>query len=82
MQDIKWDYIKKLHELQDQEGLRAANKLKKAHIEYQRQIMKVRLAAQTFSASVSNALRFAEQLGLEQFQGCAGTATFIADVDR
>lgn len=44
--------------------------------------MKVRLAAQTFSSSVSKALKFAKQLGLEGFQDCDGTANFIADVDR
>ncbi|XP_064475529.1 zinc finger BED domain-containing protein 4-like [Ornithodoros turicata] len=71
-----------LHELQDAEGLRAANKLKKAHIDYQRQIMKVRLATQTFSSAVSKALKFAQQLGLKDFQDCDGTAKFIADVDR
>lgn len=82
MQEIKWAFIENLHKLQDSEGLRAANKLRKSHIEYQRQIMKVRLAAQTFSSSVSKALLFAQELKVPEFDGCGGTAKFIADVDR
>lgn len=46
------------------------------------QIMKVKLAAQTFSASVSKALEFVSQLGLPQFRGCDGTAKFVSMVDR
>jgi len=34
---IKWTYIEELHKLQEAEGLRAANKLKTAHIEWSRQ---------------------------------------------
>lgn len=82
MQSVEWGFIEKLQDLQEAEGLRAANKLRRAHIEYYRQIMKVRLAAQTFSASVSKSLMFAKELGIEKFNGSGGTAEFIADVDR
>lgn len=81
-QEIRWDYLEKLQQLQESEGLRAANKLTRAHINFCRQIMKVRLAAQTLSSSVSKALEFARLLGLTAFQGCEGTARFIADVDQ
>ncbi|KAH9377709.1 hypothetical protein HPB48_002344 [Haemaphysalis longicornis] len=40
--------------------------------------MKVKLAAQTFSSSVSKALVFASELRLPEFAGCSGTAQFIA----
>ncbi|KAH6933490.1 hypothetical protein HPB50_015577 [Hyalomma asiaticum] len=69
-------------QLQEKEGLKAADKLSRAHIEYYRQIVKVKLAAQTFSASVSKALEFASQLDLPGFEGCDGTAKFIRMVDR
>ncbi|CAH0558624.1 unnamed protein product [Brassicogethes aeneus] len=39
--NICWSYIKKLYELQENEGLHIANKLKKAHLEWHRQKMKV-----------------------------------------
>ncbi|KAH7969829.1 hypothetical protein HPB52_022350 [Rhipicephalus sanguineus] len=45
-------------------------------------IMKVKLAAQTFSSSVSKALEFASLLKLPGFHGCKGTAKFVAMVDR
>lgn len=81
-QKIEWSYIEKLQDLQEAEGLRAANKLRRAHIEYYQQIMKVRLAAQTFSWSVSKSLELARQLNLQQFAGSEGTSKFVADVDR
>lgn len=81
-QTIKWEYIEKLQKLQEKEGLRAANKLTRAHIEFSRQIMKVKLAAQTLSSSVSKALDFTRLLGLADFEGSEGTAKFIADVDQ
>ena len=36
----RWSDIVKLHELQDNEGLRAGNKLTAAHIQFQKQKMK------------------------------------------
>ena len=55
---IEWKYVVKLHELQEQEGLRLANKLRSAHIDWKPQKMKVNLAAQTLSSSVADALEF------------------------
>lgn len=43
--EIKWDFIKELCELQEKEGLSAGNKLKKEHIKYWKIKMKVSLAA-------------------------------------
>ncbi|KAH9371760.1 hypothetical protein HPB48_021023 [Haemaphysalis longicornis] len=64
---IEWKYVVRLHELQEKEGLRAANKLTRAHVEYYRQVMKVKLAAQTFSSSVSKAVVFASELRLPEW---------------
>lgn len=43
---IKWEYLEKLHNLQAAEGMHLGNKLRVAHINYDKQKMKVRLAAQ------------------------------------
>ncbi|CAK9300584.1 unnamed protein product [Gordionus sp. m RMFG-2023] len=43
---IDWKHIQNLHKLQECEGLRAANKLRKAHIAFHKQKMKVKLAVQ------------------------------------
>ncbi|KAH7953669.1 hypothetical protein HPB49_010987 [Dermacentor silvarum] len=45
-------------------------------------VIKVKLAAQTFSSSVSKALEFASVLKLPGLGNCMGTANFIAIVDR
>jgi len=47
--EVRWEYLKQLQTLQCAEGLRAASKLTERHIQWQRQKMKVRLAAQTLS---------------------------------
>ena len=51
-----WKFIEELHKLQETEGLRLANKLRSAHIDWKPQKMKVNLAAQTLSSSVADAL--------------------------
>lgn len=80
---IQWLFIERLYNLQVKEGLHAANKLRKAHVEWQQMKMKVKLAAQTLSASVADALEFCDQdLNLEDFRGCEATVQFIRLVDR
>lgn len=45
---IEWKYIEDLHKIQEQEGLRAGNKLKTAHINWENQKMKVRINMHIF----------------------------------
>lgn len=56
--DILWNDIVSLQKLQEEEGLKAATKLTKNHISFHTNKMKVKLAAQTLSDSVSCALQF------------------------
>lgn len=75
---IKWDFIKKLENLQNSEGLHLGNKIRKAHIHFFKQKMKVKLAVQLLSNSVADALSYCEEeLGLEEFKGCQPTCKFI-----
>ncbi|KAL3172255.1 hypothetical protein MRX96_013229 [Rhipicephalus microplus] len=70
---MKWSYIEALEALQQKEGLHLGNKLTKVHLEWAKQKMKVRLAVQTLSSSVADALDFCEyKLKLPQFQGERG----------
>ena len=55
---ICWAYLIELQKLQEKEGLRLANKLKLSHIQWWQQKMKANLAAQTFSASVADAIDY------------------------
>ena len=72
--EVKWSYIKALHELQEETGLRAGNKLRQDHIDWHKQKMKVNLAAQTLSTSVADAIDCCrEKLDLPQFHGSKPT---------
>lgn len=82
-QQIRWDYIKQLYDLQEENMFTLANKLSKSHLQWKRQQMRVKLAAQTLSNSVAEALLFLkEELRLPQFQDCEATVNFIKMVDR
>jgi hypothetical protein len=75
---IHWQYLVELHNLHDTEGLRLANKLKKTHINWKQQKMKVNLAAQSLSSSVADAL----ECDVKQQQGCEATVEFIKMFDH
>ena len=80
---INWQYILALHKLQESEGLRLANRLSNAHVTWEKSKMKVRLAAQTLSASVADALEYCNvHLKLSQFAGCEATVHFLRIIDR
>ena len=75
---VSWNYVKLLVELQENEGFHLANKVRSAHVNFKKQIMKVKLAAQSFSESVADALQFCNEiLKLEQFSNCGPTVDFI-----
>jgi hypothetical protein len=74
---IKWEFVKTLVDLQQTEGLHAANKLTQPHINFRQEIMKVRLAVQIFSRSVAAALDFCNKdLNLKSFADSEGTSNF------
>ena len=81
---IGWKFLEDLHKLQESEGLRLANKLRSAHIDWKPQKMKVNLAAQTPSSSVAEALEYCEGKlhEMPQFKGCGPTVKFIRIFDR
>ena len=80
---ICWAYLIELQKLQEKEGLRLGNKLKLSHIQWWQQKMKVNLAAQTFSASVADAIDYCrDTLKLPQFQGSEATVKFIRTFDH
>jgi len=66
--EIHFEYIKLLCCLQEKEGCHLANKLRKQHIFYFKQKMKVKLATQLLSQSVADALTFCKtSLKLNEF---------------
>lgn len=80
---IEWRFIENLVNLQEQEGLRAGNKLRRAHIDFHKMKMKVMLAAQTLSSSTASSIEYCDKyLKLKNFEGSSGTVKFIRSVDR
>lgn len=79
---LAWRHIDKLHALQQKEGLHLANRLRKAHIEWQMQPMKVRLAAQVLSISVASALAECRALKIEGLEDSTGTEKFLKIINN
>jgi len=73
---IDWMFIKQLYELEREQGLRAGTKLTKRHIYFHNEKMNVRLAAQTLSQSVADALTYLKNTN-EDFKGAGQTSEFI-----
>lgn len=79
---IRWDFVEKLDNLQNSEGLHLGNKLRKSHLNFFKPKMKVGLAVQLFSQSVADSLSYCQdELKLEEFQGCFGTIKFIKTIN-
>ena len=74
---ISWDYVVSLHRAQQKDVLHLGNKLKSKHVKWQNYKMKVSVAAQTFSHSVSAAITFLRKLKLKDFQNSKATSDFI-----
>ena len=74
---IEWRFISQLHEVQEEEGLKFGNKISAKHIEYQRNKMNVKLAAQAIRSSVADSNDFFRQSGDPRFQGSEVTILFI-----
>lgn len=80
---IKWEYIVELEKLQTKEGLMAGTKLRKRHIQFGSEKMKVKLATQTLSDGVADALTYCcKNLKLKQFRGSEATVKFIRLFNR
>lgn len=74
---VRWRHISDLNDVQEREGLHAANKITRKHINFGGQKMKVSLAAQTLSRSVALALTMLKEAGYQQFEDCSPTVEFV-----
>ena len=79
---IKWKHIQTLQSIQEEEGLKFANKLSKGHVKYHRHKMNVKIAAQTLSSSVADALQFLMDAGHPDLKDAAGTIKFLRVIDK
>jgi hypothetical protein len=80
---IHWKFLKHLNEVQENHGMKLANKLTTNHIKYEKHKMKVDLAAQTLSTSVADAIDFLNIAEKDpRFHNSEATVTFIRSVDK
>lgn len=78
---IEWRYIEQLSKIQNNVGFKLANKLSSSHIYWRNNSMKVKLATQTLSSSVADALQFLQSTS-EEFKNCEATIKFIRIIDE
>lgn len=81
-QVIKWEHIANLQDIQEMEGLKFGNKLSNHHLEFHRHKMNVKIAAQTLSSSVADAIDFLAKVKHPGYDDSSGTVHFIRMVDR
>lgn len=79
---IEWQYIEKLHEYQSEHKINLGNKITKVHIQWQRKKMCVRIAAESLSNSVADAIETLQKSGVEVFQGSQATVKFIRRINN
>lgn len=79
---ISFNYIEKLHLLQEVADLKLVNKLNHKHIYFKDNKMNVRLAVQVLSNSVADSTDFLRKSGHKDFQGSETTTKFIRIIDR
>lgn len=80
---IKWEYFEKLVSIQEGLGLHLATKIRKRHIQFYKEKMKVRLASQTFSQSVADAMIYCKNnLQLNDFNDSASTINFCNQINN
>lgn len=80
--EIKWEYLNNLVTLQETEGLHCGTKIRRRHIDFKREKIKVNLAVQVLSRSTSDALSFLEDaLELPNFQDANGTSKFCINLN-
>lgn len=80
---IKWSYIIDLHMKQENEGLHCACKIKRRHVFFHREKMKVFLATQLLSFSTAKALEFLDKkLNDPTFQNSSATSEFLLNMNN
>lgn len=79
---ICWQHIVNLYEYQKKCGFSLANKITKQHVNFEKNKMKVKYAAQLVSNSVANSLLTMCQLKYDGFDNVEGTVKYLRTFDR
>lgn len=79
---IEWSFIANLENYQRENKVDLGNKITKTHIQWEKKKMSVRIAAETLSNSVADAIEFLQRNGIEDFQGSEATVSFIRRINN
>ncbi len=74
--------MERLVELQNDSGLKAANRLSTRHVDFEEQKMKTRLCLQVFSNSAAIAIDVCRILEIKGFEGSVATVRFLQRLDK
>lgn len=78
---ILWNHFVQLEKISRENGL-FTHKLSRRHVEYKRNIMNVRVAAETFSESVANSMEILRKEGHPLFEDAKATIRFTNYMDK
>lgn len=79
---IEWRYVVDLEKYQREHNINLGNKITKAHIQWEKKRMSVRIAAETLSDSVASAIEFLKKNGVKEFENSEGTVNFIRRINN
>lgn len=79
---IHWRFIEELHKIQQSKNINLSNKLSSLHIQFDRKPMNVRIACETMSNSVANAIDQLRQDGYTEFQDSQASTEFIRYINN
>lgn len=77
---ILWSYFNDLETFRTESNY-VTHRLNKRHLQYSRNRMNVRLAAETFSNSVASAMNHLREIGVDKFQDCGSTINFVKRIN-
>lgn len=79
---IEWEYFVRLEKLSRESNIGLTHKLRKTHINWHERPMNVRIAVETLSNSVANAIEYLMRAGHQQFKNAGPTIKFIRIFDK
>lgn len=79
---IEWRFIVELEKFQRENNVNLGNRLTKVHIQWEKKRMSVRIAAETLSNSVADAIEFLANKEIAAFQESEATVAFIRRINN
>lgn len=79
---VEWRFIEELEKYQREHKVNIGNKINKRHIQWEKNKMSVRLAAETLSNSTADSIDLLRNLGVIEFENSEATTKYIRYVNN